>query len=111
MYNYNLNVQESLGGSMILQVGDVGSQGRRLRALLDVNQAGLGSGGANSTRPSYAQHPSYGVIHQIQGIGTKNDNSLQALLRMSSCRSSRTRRSRSASTRSSAWRCSTCSTG
>ncbi|MGA8041218.1 MAG: TonB-dependent receptor, partial [Terracidiphilus sp.] len=84
MYNYNLNVQESLGGSMILQVGYVGSQGRRLRALLDVNQAGLGSGGANSTRPYYAQYPNYGVINQIQGIGTSNYNSLQALLRMSS---------------------------
>ncbi len=84
MYNYNFNVQQSLGGSVLLQLGYVGSEGRRLRALLDVNQAGLGSGGANSTRPYFAQYPNYGVINQIQGIGTSNYNSLQALLRMSS---------------------------
>jgi hypothetical protein len=84
MYNYNMNVERSLGGDVILQLGYVGSEGRRLRALLDVNQAGLGSGGANSTRPYFAQYPNYGVINQIQGIGTSNYNSLQALLRMSS---------------------------
>ena len=84
MYNYNFNVEKSLGGGMIAELGYVGSEGRRLRALLDINQAGLGSSGANSTRPFYSQYPNYGVINQIQGIGTSNYNSLQASLRMSS---------------------------
>ena len=84
MYNYNLNLEQSLAGGMIAELGYVGSQGRRLRALLDVNQAGLGSGGANSTRPYYSQYANYGVINQIQGIGTSNYNSLQASLRMAS---------------------------
>ncbi len=84
MYNYNFNVEKSLGSGLIAQLGYVGSEGRRLRALVDVNQAGLGSGGANSTRPYYSQYPNYGVINQIQGIGTSNYNSLQASLRMAS---------------------------
>lgn len=84
MYNYNLNIEQSLAGSMIAQVGYVGSQGRRLRALIDINQAALGSGGANSSRPYYAQYPNYGVINQIQGIGTSNYNALQASLRLAS---------------------------
>jgi hypothetical protein len=105
--NFNLNVQQSLGNGVILQVGYVGSQGRRLRDLVDVNQAALGSefvsvpyssttcpaassGATPSTpgndqqcsRPYYSQYPNYGVINQIQSNGTSNYNSLQASLRL-----------------------------
>jgi Carboxypeptidase regulatory-like domain/TonB dependent receptor len=79
--NYNLNLQRSLGNKVLAQFGYVGSAGRRLRALLDINQAALGSGGANSARPFYAQYPNYGVINQIQSVGTSNYNGLQASLR------------------------------
>jgi hypothetical protein len=81
VYNYNFNLQQSLSPKLIAQLGYVGSQGRRLRALVDINQAGLNSGGANSTRPYYSQYPNYGVINQIQGAGTSNYNALQGLLR------------------------------
>jgi hypothetical protein len=80
--NFNLNLQQSLGNNLLAQIGYVGSEGRRLRALVDINQAGLGSGGANSTRPYYAQYPNYGVINQIQSIGTSDYNGLQASLRI-----------------------------
>lgn len=82
MYNFDFNVEKSLGGAMIAQVGYVGSEGRRLRALIDINQATLGSDDANSSRPYYSQYPNYGVINQVQSIGTSNYNSLQASLRM-----------------------------
>ncbi len=108
--NYNLNVQQSLSNGMILQLGYVGSLGRRLRTLVDINQAGLGSaftsvayssttcppqysGATSSTspgtdqqcsRPYFSQYPNYGVINQIQSNGTSNYNGLQATLRMSS---------------------------
>ena len=80
--NYNLNVQRSLGNGLIGQIGYVGSEGRRLRDLVDINQAGLGSGGANTTRPYSSKYPNYGVINQIQSNGTSNYNALQATLRV-----------------------------
>jgi hypothetical protein len=41
--NYNLNIQRSLGSKAVAQIGYVGSAGHRLRDLVDINQAGLGS--------------------------------------------------------------------
>jgi len=79
--NYNLNVQRSLGPGAIVQLGYVGSLGRHLRDLVDVNQAALGSGGANSSRPYGAQYPNYGVINQIQSEAISGYNGLQALVR------------------------------
>jgi len=84
MYNFDLNLEKSLGSGMIAQLGYVGSQGRRLRGLIDINQAGLGSGDSNSSRPYYTQFPNYGVINQIKSLATSNYNSLQATLRMAS---------------------------
>ncbi len=80
--NYNLNVQHSLGSNIEIQLGYVGSAGHRLRDLVDINQAGLGSNGANSTRPYYSQYPNYSVINQIQSEAVSNYNSLQATLRL-----------------------------
>ena len=37
--SYNLNVQKSLGKNVVLQIGYVGSEGRRLLILRDINQA------------------------------------------------------------------------
>ncbi len=81
--NYNLNLQRTLTNNIEMQIGYVGSSGRRLRALLDINQAGIGSGGANSTRAYFAQYPNYGVINQIQSVATSDYNALQATLRIS----------------------------
>ncbi len=80
--NYNVNIQRSLSSNVELQIGYVGSSGRRLRDLVDINQAGIGSGGANATRPFYGQYPNYAVINQIQSEATSNYNSLQATLRV-----------------------------
>jgi Carboxypeptidase regulatory-like domain len=82
--NFNLNIQRSLANGVIAQVGYVGSQGRHLRDLLDINQAAVGSGGSNSARPYYSQYPNYGVINQIQSGGTSNYNALQASIRIAS---------------------------
>ncbi len=93
--NYNLNVQKSLGKNTVLQIGYVGTEGRRLLILRDINQAALGSGfvdttNANgfsyqqTTRPYFSQYPNYGVIDEIQSTGTSNYNGLQMSLRTSS---------------------------
>jgi len=75
--SYNLNVEKTLGGKVMLQVGYVGTQGRRLLSLIDINQLPLGGVGS---RP----YPNFGVIDEIQSIGTSNFNSLQALLKTTS---------------------------
>jgi hypothetical protein len=92
LYNFNLNVQKSLGRAAVAQVGYVGSLGRHLLLLNDLNQAALGSeidpnaydqNGANTTRPYYNKFPTYGVIDQLNSSGNSSYNSLQASLRVS----------------------------
>ncbi len=93
--SYNLNVQKSLGNRAMLQIGYVGSQGRRLLILRDINQAALGSGFVNTTdangfpyqqttRPYFSSYPNFGVINEIQSTGTSNYNGLQMSLRTAS---------------------------
>ena len=50
-YSYNVNLQQSLGGSSLFQIGYVGTLSRALTGVLDINAATVGSGGAQSTRP------------------------------------------------------------
>ena len=97
--SFNLNVQKGLGKNAVLQVGYVGTLGRRLLSLRDINQAALGSGFNNSqvvtpggnvfsfqqaSRPYFSQFPNFGVIDEIQGIGTSSYNGLQTTLRTTS---------------------------
>ena len=84
---------------MVLQVGYVGTLGRRLLSLRDINQAALGSRFNNSevvtpsggvfsfqqaSRPYFSQFPNFGVIDEIQSIGTSSYNGLQTTLRTTS---------------------------
>ncbi len=73
-YNYNLNVQKGLGNAAVLQVGYVGSQGRKLSVMLNINQFGAYN----------AQFPNVGSINQLNSVGTSNYNALQATLKMRS---------------------------
>jgi hypothetical protein len=77
-FNYNLNVQKSFGNGMaIWQVGYVGSEGRKLSIMLDINQLpGTHADGA------LAQFPNYGGINQLNSIGNSNYNALQTTLRL-----------------------------
>jgi hypothetical protein len=78
--NFNFNLQRSLGAGAIAQLGYVGSQGRHLRNLVDINQIDIATG----LRPYASEYPNYGVINQVQSEATSNYNSLQALLRFAS---------------------------
>lgn len=71
-FNYNLNVEKSLGNSAVWQVGYVGSQGRKLSVMENINQ-----NGAFST-----QYPNFGSIIQLNSVGTSNYNSLQTTLKI-----------------------------
>jgi hypothetical protein len=90
--NFSFNIEKTLGSSAILQVGYVGSQGRHLVIIRDINQPALGSNsvpGKNAagfsylqqTRPYFSKFPNFGAIDQIESGGTSNYNSLQVILR------------------------------
>jgi hypothetical protein len=88
-FNYNLNVQKSFGNGMaVWQVGYVGSQGRKLSIMLDINQLAGGATiispitGNPTTEGALAQFPNYGGINQLNSIGTSNYNALQSTLRL-----------------------------
>lgn len=99
--NTNLNLEYQIGKNTIAQIGYVGSEGRRLFQLVDINQA-VAVAVATSTlpvgttatanvqlrRPYYnatniAQAPKIAAINQIQSEGTSNYNGLVASIRTS----------------------------
>jgi len=71
-FNYNLNIEKSLGGAAVLQVGYVGSQGRKLGVMENINQNG----------DFTALYPNYGSVIQLNSVGTSNYNSLQTILKV-----------------------------
>jgi len=82
--NFSLQLEQSLGGKAFMQFGYVGSQGRKLLSLLNINQP-IANGTATAAPGPFATS-SYGGnyysdINQIQSIGTSNYNSLQAIFR------------------------------
>jgi hypothetical protein len=70
-YNYSLQVEKSLGNASVFQLGYVGSQGRKLNVMLNINNPTLA-----------AQYPNAGIILQENSIGTSNYNALQAIYRL-----------------------------
>jgi len=90
--NFSFNVEKTLGKNTILQVGYVGSEGRHLVTVSDINQPALGSNfisGTNAagftalqqSRPYFSEFPNFGAIDELQNNGTSNYNSLQVTLR------------------------------
>ncbi len=73
--NFNLNVQRQLTGSTLLQVGYVGSAGRKLAAILDINQT------VNGVRPYAAQYPNLTAINQLNSAANSDFHSLQTSIR------------------------------
>jgi len=64
--NYNLQLEKALGSKIIAQVGYVGSGGRKLSLIGDINQNG--------------KYPQFNSVYQLSSSGTSNYNSLQAQL-------------------------------
>jgi hypothetical protein len=77
-YNYNLNIEKGLGHTALFGIGYVGSQGRKLLTLKDINQPDPLTG----IRPFASQFNSFGVINEVGSEGTSNYNSLQTTLRV-----------------------------
>jgi Carboxypeptidase regulatory-like domain/TonB dependent receptor len=92
--NFNAQLEYSLSDKIVAQMGYVGTEGRHLLSILDINQAKpqdlsvfATSAAANyavqSSRPYFSTFPNYSFINEIQSIGTSNYNALQATLRIS----------------------------
>jgi len=86
-YNYNLNVQKSFGNGMaVWQVGYVGSEGRKLSIMLNLNQFPNTPFGGPATGAFFAQYPNFACqtcsINQLNSVGTSNYNALQTTLRL-----------------------------
>jgi hypothetical protein len=73
-YNYSLQVEKSLGHSSVFQIGYVGSQGRKLNIMTNINANGEFA----------TQFPNAGNILQENSIGTSNYNAFQATYRLRS---------------------------
>jgi len=71
-FNYNLQVEKAFGNVGVLQVGYVGSEGRKLNIVSNINSSGA--------------FPNFGNILQLNTIGTSNYNSLQTVFRLRSWR-------------------------
>jgi hypothetical protein len=72
--NFNLNIQTQLTQSTLFQVGYVGTLGRKLAVLEDINQL------RNGVRPFAQQFPTLGAINQLNTAATSGYNSLQTSL-------------------------------
>ncbi len=80
-YNYNLNVEKSMGKFIFLQIGYVGSAGHHLLTTADINQPALSATGTG-VRPLAALFPNFGVINEVETVGNSNYNSLQTVLKI-----------------------------
>lgn len=85
-FNFNLNIEKSLGTKTLFTIGYVGSQSRKLISNIDINQAALGTSqlgtsAQNATRPYGKLFPNYGSINQVSSIGNSNYSSLQTTLK------------------------------
>lgn len=81
--NYNLNIQQQLGNGTIFQSGYVGSTGRKLSLLRNINAPIPGTTGSiQSRRPFNAQYPTLSVINQLETIGNSQYHSWQSSLRV-----------------------------
>jgi len=69
---YNLNVQQQLNRNVAIQVGYVGSQGRKLFRYVDINQINPATG--------TAAFPAFEFINDFQSSASSSYNSLQASL-------------------------------
>ncbi|SEG67195.1 Carboxypeptidase regulatory-like domain-containing protein [Bryocella elongata] len=92
--NFNTNLEYQLGRNTVFQAGYVGSLGRRLFQLIDINQATLSPTGTTATANVQTRRPYYtaanitnaksiAAINDISSIGTSNYNSLQLSIRTS----------------------------
>jgi Carboxypeptidase regulatory-like domain len=78
--NYSLNIEHTLSPSVIAQIGYVGSGGRRLLSLIDINQLNIDAHA--KSLPYASTYPQYNNINEVRSGATSNYNSLQTQIRL-----------------------------
>jgi Carboxypeptidase regulatory-like domain/TonB dependent receptor len=83
---WDLNIQQSLTNSVVLQIGYVGTHSTHLLGLFDINPAQPNVSGSpdTTTRPYYKQFPAFGVIDEARSNLGSTYHSLQTTLRTQS---------------------------
>jgi hypothetical protein len=77
---WTVGVQHAFSGKVSLDAAYVGNHGSRLTGIQDVNQAALGSGADQTTRPFNAKYPYLEFINFYSNIYRSNYNGLQLAL-------------------------------
>jgi hypothetical protein len=80
--NYNAQIEQGLTDKIVFQLGYVGSGGRHLLSIRDINQLNIDANPVAPVRPYAAEFPNYTYINEIQSIGTSNYNALQSTVRV-----------------------------
>jgi hypothetical protein len=82
LQNYNLNVEQQLSKNTMVTIAYVGSTGRRLAYVADINQISLTGTHARplNANPAYSN---FAAVNQVNGGATSNYNSLQVSLKQS----------------------------
>ncbi len=78
MQNFNLNVEQQFAKNTLMTVAYVGSVGRRLAYISDINQI---QAQTTRTRPLATTYPTLLAVNQVNGGGTSNYNSLQVSIK------------------------------
>jgi Carboxypeptidase regulatory-like domain len=79
-FNYNLQVEKGFGNVGVWQIGYVGSAGRKLNIISNINPSS-GSGAQAFFGPLNTTYPNVGNVLQLNTIGTSNYNALQTIFR------------------------------
>ena len=77
-YNYNLQIEKGLGRAALLQIGYVGSEGRKLSVMTNINPTPGAAGSLNT------MYPNVGSVLQLNSSGTSNYNALQTQFKLRS---------------------------
>jgi hypothetical protein len=77
---WSLNIQQQLGPHDMFEIGYIGSRGRQLVVLVDVNQAParVGVTNVNVNRPFFTTNPTLATVVQSTSAGTFDYHALQA---------------------------------
>jgi hypothetical protein len=78
VHSFNVNVERQVGRSTVVQAGYVGTRGRNLAIMRDINAAAAGTTGTlQSRRPYNAAYPELGAIDQMETTGKSRYDGLQ----------------------------------
>ncbi len=77
LQNYNLNVEQQLAKNTLITIAYVGSTGKRLAYVADINQISLTGNHVRPLNATNAAYANFQAVNQVNSGATSNYNSLQ----------------------------------